>query len=117
LLIPITIAFSAASLLLPKKYSETSIGLFFPIVTVVFGIIHGLGFGRYFSMLIPEDAVGLSLFSFALGVEFAQTVIVIGVLCLSFLVLKTPKLTKSIWNIAIGSFIFILALGMIFERI
>ena len=117
LLIPITIAFSAASLLLPKKYSETSIGLFFPIVTIVFGIIHGLGFGRYFSMLIPEDAVGLSLFSFALGVEFAQTVIVIGVLCLSFLVLKTPKLTKSIWNIAIGSFIFILALGMIFERI
>ena len=63
------------------------------------------------------DMVGLSLFSFALGVEFAQTVIVIGVLCLSFLVLKTPKLTKSIWNIAIGSFIFILALGMIFERI
>ncbi len=118
LLIPITIAISAASLLLPQKLNGASKkGLFFPMVTLVFGIVHVIGFGRYFSMLIPEDAVGLSLFSFALGVEFAQAVIVIGVLCLSFLVLKIPKISKTLWEIAVGSFIFILAIAMIFERI
>ena len=118
LLIPITIAISAASLLLPKKLGKASKeGLFFPIFTLVFGIVHGLGFGRYFSMLIPKDAIGLSLFSFAIGVEFAQAAIVIGVLCLSYLVLKIPKMSKTLWEIAVGSFIFILAIAMIFERI
>jgi hypothetical protein len=70
LLIPITIAFSAVSLLF---YKSTYLGkknlVVFPTLTVLFGVIHGLGFGRYFSMLIPEEAVGLSLFSFAVGVD------------------------------------------------
>jgi hypothetical protein len=118
LLIPITIAISAALLLVPEKYNQVSKEqLFFPVVTLIFGVIHGLGFGRYFNMLIPQDAVGLSLFSFALGVEFAQTAIVIGVLCVSFLFLKVPRMTKTIWKFIIGSIIFILALGMIFDRI
>lgn len=118
LLIPVTIAISAASLLLSKNDKHRSKqGFFFPVVTLVFGIIHGLGFGSYFSMLIPEDAVGLSLFSFALGVEFAQAAIVIAVLSFSFLVLKIPKLSRKVWEIIIGSLVLILALEMIFERI
>ena len=118
LLIPITIAISTASLLLPKRYIIVSKeGFLLPLVTLFFGIIHGLGFGRYFSMLTLEEAVGFSLFSFALGVELAQGVIVIGTLCLSFLVLKIINISKTVWEIAIGSLILVLALAMIFERI
>ncbi len=118
LLIPITIAISTASLLLPKRYIIVSKeGFLLPLVTLFFGIIHGLGFGRYFSMLTLEEAVGFSLFSFALGVELAQGVIVIGTLCLSFLVLKIINIPKAVWEIAIGSLILVLALAMIFERI
>lgn len=118
LLIPITIAISTASLLLPKRYIIVSKeGFLLPLVTLFFGIIHGLGFGRYFSMLTLEEAVGFSLFSFALGVELAQGVIVIGTLCLSFLVLKIINVPKAVWEIAIGSLILALALAMIFERI
>ena len=118
LLIPITIAISTASLLLPKRYIIVSKeGFLLPLVTLFFGIIHGLGFGRYFSMLTLEEAVGFSLFSFALGVELAQGVIVIGTLCLSFLVLKIINIPKTVWEIAIGSLILALALAMIFERI
>ena len=68
-------------------------------------------------MLKPEEAVGFSLFSFALGVELAQGVLVIGTLCLSFLVLKIINIPKAVWEIAIGSLILVLALAMIFERI
>ena len=118
LLIPITIAISTASLLLPKRYIiVTKEGFLLPLVTLFFGIIHGLGFGRYFSMLTLEEAVGFSLFSFALGVELAQGVLVIGTLCLSFLVLKIINIPKAVWEIAIGSLILVLALAMIFERI
>jgi len=118
LLIPITIAINTASLLLPKRYIIVSKeGFLLPLVTLFFGIIHGLGFGRYFSMLTLEEAVGFSLFSFALGVELAQGVIVIGTLCLSFLVLKIINVPKAVWEIAIGSLILALALAMIFERI
>ena len=118
LLIPITIAINTASLLLPKRYIIVSKeGFLLPLVTLFFGIIHGLGFGRYFSMLTLEEAVGFSLFSFALGVELAQGVLVIGTLCLSFLVLKIINIPKAVWEIAIGSLILALALAMIFERI
>ena len=118
LLIPITIAISTASLLLPKRYIIVSKeGFLLPLVTLFFGIIHGLGFGRYFSMLTLEEAVGFSLFSFALGVELAQGVLVIGTLCLSFLFLKIINISKTVWEIAIGSLILVLALAMIFERI
>jgi hypothetical protein len=118
LLIPITIAINTASLLLPKRYIIVSKeGFLLPLVTLFFGIIHGLGFGRYFSMLTLEEAVGFSLFSFALGVELAQGVLVIGTLCLSFLVLKIINIPKAVWEIAIGSLILVLALAMIFERI
>ena len=54
-----------------------------------------LGFGRYFSMLIPEDAASLSLFSFAIGVELAQIFIVLGVLFINVLVLQIFKMQPS----------------------
>ena len=60
LLIPVTIAISAASLLLPKNDKHRSKqGFFFPVVTLVFGIIHGLGFGRYFKTKKEEPNSGI----------------------------------------------------------
>ncbi|MDA8924412.1 HupE/UreJ family protein, partial [Flavobacteriaceae bacterium] len=61
LLIPVTIALSCLPILVqqtPKTNGYAS-GL-----TLLFGIIHGFGFGRFFSMMVaPEDA-GTSLFFF-----------------------------------------------------
>jgi protein-S-isoprenylcysteine O-methyltransferase Ste14 len=68
-------------------------------------------------MLIPEDQVSLSLFSFALGVEGAQVVIVIGVLLLSYLVLYFLKIPKNRWEQFTGALILIQALIMISDRI
>lgn len=118
LLIPITIALSASSLLFYNyPFFKNKNSIFFPVLTVLFGIIHGLGFGRYFSMLIPEEAVGLSLFSFAVGVELAQICIVFGVLILNYLVLTSLKKSKQKWEFLVGAMVLSQALVMIFERI
>ena len=118
LLIPITIALSATSIFfLKSEDSSTKSKIFLPLITVVFGVIHGLGFGRYFKMLIPENAVTSSLFSFALGVELAQATIVIVVLFICRLVLKTLKQSKKKWKFIIGSLILLAAFKMILERI
>ena len=118
LLIPTTIALNAITLFFPKQHDHIlNKAYFFPGITVVFGVIHGLGFGRYFKMLIPEDEVGFSLFSFALGVELAQIAIVIAVLLLSFIVVQILRQSKSKWEFLVGALILSQALGMIFERI
>ena len=118
LLIPITIALSAASLLTKKKTSSAERKTwFFPTITLLFGIIHGLGFGRYFSMLISEEAVGLSLFAFAFGVELAQILIVVGMLIVNFIVINGIKRSRSKWEFLIGAMVLSQALTMIFERI
>jgi hypothetical protein len=83
---------------------------------LLFGIIHGFGFGRFFSMMVaPEDA-GTSLFSFALGVEAAQIAIVLCVLLLNFIIAMTTKWLR-LWRTLIGIVIFLLAVIMIVERI
>ena len=118
LLIPITIALNAITLFFPKKFSRIINKAYLPpLVTVLFGVIHGLGFGRYFNMLIPEDDVSLSLFSFAIGVEFAQIAIVIGILLISFIVTQVFKQSKERWEFLVGAMILYQALTMIFERI
>lgn len=118
ILIPLTIALSVISIFfLKRKNSIFKKETIFPIMTLFFGIIHGLGFGRYFKMLILENAVTSSLFSFALGIELAQLTIVISVLFISWLVLKISKHFKKKWEFLVGSLILLAAFKMILERI
>jgi hypothetical protein len=118
LLIPVTIALSTISLLFNKGTSiADKTSWFFPILTIIFGIIHGLGFGRYFSIIIPDGAVGNSLFSFALGVELAQVLIVLGVLVVNIIVINIMKRSRSKWEFLVGAMVLSQAMTMIFERI
>ncbi|MBT7654717.1 MAG: HupE/UreJ family protein [Flavobacteriaceae bacterium] len=118
ILIPITIALSAVAVFFLK--SEKSVygsKKIFPLMTIFFGIIHGLGFGRYFKMLIFDDAVTISLFSFALGIELAQVTIVVFVLFTSWLVLKIFKNSKRSWELFMVGLILLASFKMILERI
>jgi hypothetical protein len=118
ILIPITIALSAVAVFFLK--SEKSVygsKKIFPLMTIFFGIIHGLGFGRYFKMLVFDDAVTISLFSFALGIELAQVTIVVFVLFTSWLVLKIFKNSKRSWEFFMSGLILLASFKMILERI
>ena len=118
LLIPITIAINAI-MIFPSKQNLVFFNktYFFSIITLFFGLIHGLGFARYFKIIIPEDDVEYSLFSFALGVELAQIAIVIGTLILSFFIVQILKQSKNNLKFLVGAMILSQALEMILERI
>ena len=58
------------------------------IFTAIFGLIHGLGFSNYFRMLMSgETEKTAPLFGFALGIEAAQLLVILGVLSISHLLL------------------------------
>ena len=118
LLIPITIALNSIPLIITKSQNRSfHKGYFLSSTTVIFGIIHGLGFGRYFKMLITDENVSFSLFSFALGVEFAQIVILFNVLVISLIVVNILKQERNRWQLLVGALIISQAISMIFERI
>ena len=112
-LIPITIALSCIPLLRTKIFPVAS---WFPsVITLIFGLIHGLGFGRYFSLIVSEDEVLVDLLSFALGVEAVQIVIVVGILIVNLFFLNVLKINKSRWQLVVGAMILSQAIRMIIE--
>ena len=113
LLIPVTIALGCLPILLQQSMY---INKFSSALTFIFGLIHGLGFGRFFAMMVDPSAAVSALLSFAFGVELAQLVIVLAVVFLQLLWHRNANYLK-LWRLSLGGIIFLLALAMIVERI
>ena len=65
-----------------------------------FGLIHGLGFSNYLKSLLGKtESILLPLFSFNLGVEIGQLILVIILLAILFIVDKISRLNR---NMLIG---------------
>ena len=111
-LIPVTIAVSSWQVLKGQLPHQ---GVFMSFVTLAYGLIHGLGFGRYFAMMVQPEQAGWSLFSFAVGVEMAQFLIVGMVLLFLSVVNHLPRWQSWLRRI-FGGVIFLMALLMIVER-
>lgn len=92
-LIPLTILLTALHVLYWNKSIERKPSAPFFVLTAFFGIIHGLGFSGYFSMLFPQESIGLPLLYFTLGIEFAQLLIVV-------LVIVVNSLLSNIFNVS-----------------
>jgi hypothetical protein len=118
LLIPITILMTALSNLLVKDFSFSSKYHIIYYLALFFGLIHGLGFSNYLkSLLGKEESILLPLFSFNLGLELGQLLILGGILVFSFLFLNKFKIDRKSY-IRIGSIVTIgLSLIMIIDRI
>ena len=117
-LIPITILVTAVfHLFTAGKNSKTESISFVSIVTLFFGIIHGLGFSNYFKAILPGNATDkmLPLLEFALGIEAAQIIVVICVLILSYIVQTFIRFSKRDWALVMSSFIIGVVLPMIIE--
>ena len=67
-------------------------------MALAFGLVHGFGFASVLRETgLPERALGVSLFSFNLGVEIGQAIIVVIVASALALVRKRdPRLAKRI---------------------
>lgn len=117
-LIPITILLTAISNYLVKDFSFTSKYPFIYFTALFFGLIHGLGFSNYLkSLLGQEESLIGPLFSFNLGLELGQLLIVSIILLFSFIFVSLFKADRKLY-VRIGSFItFFLALNMVIDRI
>ena len=115
-LIPITIGITCLSVLF-KQRNTVSKASWINSITLFFGIIHGFGFGRYFRMIsIDDENVAISLLEFALGVEFAQVVIVLSMLLTNFLVIRVFGFKIQKWELIVATLILSQAISMTVEN-
>ena len=88
------------------------------LFALFFGLIHGLGFSNYFKMMVGREEDKLfPLVEFALGIEAAQIIIVLGVLSIGALILSIKKIKREYWILISSSIVILISIKMMFERI
>ena len=116
-LIPVTIFITALANILTAKKQQTFHGNINLVFALFFGLIHGLGFSNYFRMIIQDtDSKLLPLIEFALGIEAAQVIIVIGILFIGFIFQNIFKVKKRDWVLIVSSVVIGIVIPMLFER-
>lgn len=117
-LIPVTIFITGVTNIFnTKKISKTkdNVNLIFALF---FGLIHGLGFSNYFrGMIGKEEDKFLPLVEFALGIEIAQIVIVLGILILGVLLESVAKVSKRDWIMVTSSIVVGFSIQMMLDRV
>lgn len=114
-LIPITILITAVYNVFTsgKKTKSNNIGLLF-FTTLFFGLVHGLGFAREFKMFSGTSENKLELLiEFALGIEFAQIIIVFIVLFIGFLCQTVFRVSRRDWVMVLSSVVAGLVIPMV----
>jgi hypothetical protein len=115
-LIPCTIAFTAIANLFQKKFTPKAIRINYALA-LFFGLIHGLAFANTLRMILATDqSFSLSMFSFSLGLESGQTLIVLLILLLSQLFIGLLKIERRHWVIFLSAAVFSLSLEMAIQR-
>lgn len=115
-LIPITILVTAVfHLFTAGKTTKNETVSLVTVITLSFGIIHGLGFSNYFGTILPGSATDklLPLLEFALGIEAAQIIVVFVVLILSYIVQTFFRFSKRDWALVMSAFIIGVVIPMI----
>ena len=116
-LIPVTIVITALFNILVKNPRPTAAKVSYSLA-LLFGLIHGMGFSNYLKSLLGRSTnIVVELFSFNLGLEAGQLVIVAVVLFLSWLVVSLFRVSQREWNIFLLSAIFGVAFTMALERL
>ncbi|CAM1334596.1 HupE/UreJ family protein [Tenacibaculum aestuariivivum] len=117
-LIPLTIFITGLMNVLTAK--KASVGkenqnLF---LALFFGLIHGLGFSNYFKIMIGKTSDKLiPLLEFAIGVEAAQIIIVLGILLIGTIVQAIFGVNRRDWILIISSIVIGFAFQMMINRV
>jgi hypothetical protein len=106
--IPITILIAALyNLFTAGKSSKKDSISFIAIVTLFFGIIHGLGFSYGIKSMLTGEAIDKfpKLLEFSLGIEAAQIIIVLCVMLLSFVFQTLFRFNKRDFTLVMSAFV------------
>lgn len=117
-LIPVTIVITAISNWFVNKFTFKAR---FPLIyffALFFGLIHGLGFSNYLKSMLGKDSTVIwELFSFNVGLEAGQLVIVLAILIISFIFVNLLKCSRREFLLYISGGAFAVALLMALERV
>lgn len=115
-LIPCTIAFTAIANLFQKNFTAKAIRINY-VLALFFGLIHGLAFANTLRMILATDqSFALSMFSFSLGLESGQILVVLLILLLSQLFISLLKIERRHWVIFLSAAVFSLSVEMVAQR-
>ena len=117
-LIPLTIFITAlANVLMDRKQYSHALHKFKYLAALFFGLIHGLGFSNYLRALLgSEKSMLLPLFSFNLGIETGQILIVAIILLLSMVVVDLLKYPRRDWHLILSGAGLGISLILMIER-
>jgi len=117
-LIPVTIFITAVVNIVNSGKMTATKSTINLIFALFFGLIHGLGFSNYFRMMVgrEEDKL-MPLIEFALGIELAQVIIVLGILIISTLLQFFFKVTKRDWILVTSAIVIGFVTPMMIERV
>ena len=114
--IPVTIVITAMVRAFRKPSDNSRMSPVY-FLTVLFGLIHGLGFSNYLkSLLGKNDSIVSDLLAFNLGLEIGQLLIVGAVLLLSSICLLILKINEKTFILFTAGAIFGVALLMALQR-
>lgn len=116
-LISLTIFVTALFNIFKPKSSTGSINVI-ALLTLFFGIVHGLGFSHGFKMLVAgnRDNTFLSLMEFTLGIEAAQLIAVLGVVLISLVATDVLKVNRRDWLLVVSAFVAGISLPLILQN-
>ena len=104
--IPLTIVITSLNNILNRKKTITKAMSTNYIIALVFGLIHGLGFANYLKALLFQDNIILELFSFNVGIEAAQLIVVFIFSIISFVGSNYIFKKRENWVFFVSSAIF-----------
>ena len=117
-LIPLTIFITGVVNIANTKENSKNKGNINLIFALFFGLIHGLGFSNYFKMMIgKEEGKLLPLIEFALGIEVAQVIIVIGILITGMLLQNFLRVERRDWILVCSSIVIGFSIQMMVDRV
>ena len=122
-LIPVTILGTALFNVAGNQHEAAAKGVFNKKIRInylfalIFGLVHGMGFSNYLRSLLGEqDSIIMPLFSFNLGLELGQLVIVAIALGIASLFIEIIKLQRLTWNHLISGIVAGMALSLILNN-
>ena len=117
-LIPLTIFLTALANLFVRKQQVSPLIYYLKYTAALFfGLIHGLGFSNYLrSLLGAERGLALPLFSFNVGIEVGQIIIVAIIMLLTKVVVDLLGLPKREWHVLLSGAGLGISLILMVER-
>ncbi len=116
-LIPLTIAFTSIQNIITTFKKTESNALMIYLITLLFGVIHGIGFSNLLIQMLDKESIILPLFSFNIGIEIAQLIVVGVFLMMAFILIKLLKIKQNTYIYSTSFIIFIVSIYLTINRL